>query len=266
MEFPVGTAAGDAKEFAPGMTFRWCPPGRFKMGTASILSLLRISYLTWIWDHEAPVWVQLGSGFWLAETLLTQRQWQTVMGSAPWQGHSEIKEGDDFPATYVSHDDAVLFCEKLTERERLSGRLASSGTYRLPTESQWEYACRAGTKTKFSFGDDDSQLEEYAWFYNNCLSVGEAYPHEVRRKKPNPWRFYDMHGNVWEWCLDWDGPKPVGGVDPRGVPSGTHRIIRGGSWRPQKTSILRSAYRGCSMPHTRSDIGFRVAFVCEPEG
>jgi formylglycine-generating enzyme required for sulfatase activity len=135
--------------------------------------------------------------------------------------------------------------------------------YTLPTEAQWEYACRAGSSTRFSYGDDPgyAQLGEYAWYSGNSSSQ----THSVATKRPNAWGFYDMHGNVWEWCLDWYGAYATGTVtDPTGVASGSYRVDRGGSW-DRYPRLCRSAYRNRDVPGLRSDyLGFRAAVVAVP--
>jgi formylglycine-generating enzyme required for sulfatase activity len=198
--------------------------------------------------------VTVTKSFHLGRTVVTQGQWKAVMGTTPWKGKENVKEGDDYPATHVSWDDAVEFCRKLSEKEGVE--------YRLPTEAEWEYACRAGTTMAWSFGDDESQLGEYAWYETNAVYVGEIYAHIVGQKKPNPWGLYDMHGNVWEWCQDvyGEGEYPSGDVtDP--VVSGTDsRVLRGGSF-DNLASSLRSAYRFNPQPGDRDhmSLGFRVA-------
>jgi formylglycine-generating enzyme required for sulfatase activity len=149
-----------------------------------------------------PVKVFVTTGYWLGKYEVTQAEWKQLMRTEPWKGKNPTKDGDDSPATYVSWDDAMAFCRKLTEQERQSGRLPSDWEYNLPTEAQWERACRARAQTKFSFGDDASKLGEYAWFNGNAGNAGEQYAHRVGQKKPNPWGLCDMHGNVWEWCRD----------------------------------------------------------------
>jgi len=196
--------------------------------------------------------VTLTRSFHLGRTEVTQGQWKAVMGTTPWKGKEFVKEGDDYAATYVSWEDAVEFCRKLSAKEGVE--------YRLPTEAEWEYACRAGTTTAWSFGDDESQLGEYAWYETNAVYVGEIYAHIVGQKKPNPWGLYDMHGNVDEWCQDWVGEYPSGDVtDPMGPPQGEGRVLRGGSFNFYATS-LRSANRPNYHPAYRSFLnGFRAA-------
>jgi formylglycine-generating enzyme required for sulfatase activity len=150
----------------------------------------------------------------------------------------------------VSWDDAVEFCRKLSQ--------ASGKTVRLPTEAQWEYACRAGSKTRFSYGDDPdySKLGDYAWYTANS----ESKTHPVGQKRPNEWGLYDMHGNVWQWCSDWyaDSYANANNTDPQGPDSGSVRVLRGGGWgvTPQ---FCRSASRDWFAPVGRSYGGFRVS-------
>ena len=208
-------------------------------------------------DNEAQVSVTLTKPFGLGKTEVTQGQWKSVMGSEPWNGQGNVKADKDCPAKYVSWDDATKFCRKLTEIERKSGKLKADEEYRLPTEAEWEYACRAGTTTAYSFGDDEKQLGEYAWFDGN--TGGERYAHKVGLKKPNPWGLHDMHGDVWEWCSDWYGEKLSGGTDPVGPKHGSYRVFRGGGWWGSP-GRCRSASRSGFVPSDRHyGLGFRVA-------
>ena len=208
-------------------------------------------------DDEAQVAVTLTKPFELGKYEVTQGQWKSVMGTEPWDGQDNVKADKDCPATYVSWDDATEFCETLTEIERKAGKLKADEEYRLPTEAQWEYACRAGTTTAFSFGDDESKLGEYGWFGGNTR--GEDYAHKVGTKKPNPWGLHDMHGNVIEWCSDWFGEKLSRVVDPVGPRGGLNRVNRGGSFGGIPGEC-RSAFRFSNAPPNRGDdLGFRVA-------
>jgi len=209
---------------------------------------------------EAQVSVKLTKSFGLGKTEVTQGQWKKVMDTEPWKGNDFVKADEDCPALCLDWDDATEFCEKLTKLERKSGILKVNEEYRLPTEAEWEYACRAGTKKAFSFGDDKKQLGEYAWFVGNANDVvGERYAHKVGIKKPNPWGLYDMHGNASEWCSDGYKKELSGGTDPVGPNVGSYRVNRGGHWG-QGPGRCRSACRGMDVPAYRAEhLGFRVA-------
>ena len=251
----AGFKAGEEKELVPGISFHWCPAGQFVMG-----------------EGTNAVEVKLSSGFWLGETEVTQGQWEGLMGTAPWRendlakrrGDELVKEGSDYAASYISHDDAVRFAEKLTSQERSAKRLPEGWKYTLPTEAQWEYACRAGTKTKYSFGDNESLLSEFGWWGGRYIggNVGsEKYAHRVGQKKSNGWGLKDMHGNVYEWCSDWGSRLVTGGTDPAGTSFGSSKVNRGGGWGGRAPSC-RSAYRNRNAPDdTFNDLGFRVAAV-----
>lgn len=176
-----------------------------------------------------------GKGYEIGATVVTQSQWREIMGTQPWKEKAYVMYGDDFPAVYISWHDAVTFCEKLSE---MDGK-----QYRLPTEQEWEYACRGGSSTNYHFGNDSSELGRYAWFYEN--TKGEKYPHRVAQKAPNQFGLYDMHGNVWEWCLD--------------LHNNYYNVLRGGSW--YDGSVNCSAwYRNYYAPQNWSNvIGFRLA-------
>ena len=208
-------------------------------------------------EDEAQVSVTLTKPFGLGKYEVTQGQFSSVMGSEPWKGKDFAQADKDCPATWVSWDDATEFCKKLTAIERKAGKLKANKAYRLPTEAEWEYACRAGTESAYSFGDDGSKLGEYAWFYYSTR--GEDYAHKVGLKKPNSWDLQDMHGNVFEWCSDWYGEELSGGTDPAGPNGGSIRMFRGGSWW-KFADYCRSANRTLYLPsHRRRDLGFRVA-------
>lgn len=204
---------------------------------------------------EGPqVRVTLTRGFWLGRTEVTQAQYEAVMGGNP----STFKAaGPRAPVERVSWLDAMAFCRKLNERERAAGRLPPGFAFTLPTEAQWEHACRAGATGAYS-GEPDA----VAWTAEN--SGGTTHP--VAAKRPNAWGFHDLAGNVLEWCLDWYGPyprQPV--VDPTGPASGHYRVARGGSWRVG-AHVGRSAARaGGSAGRLDYTIGFRVALSAVEE-
>jgi formylglycine-generating enzyme required for sulfatase activity len=242
------------------MRLVWCPPGSFTMGP---LPVDRVR------GDPPSVQVTISAGYWMGECEVTQAQWQLVMGSTPWKGKKYVKEGADYPATYVSSDDALEFCEALTETERRAGRLETGWEYTLPTEAQWEYACQAGARTRYFFGDDKSLLDQYAWIAKNSLEAGEYYPspHRVRLKKPNPWGLYDIYGNVDEWCVDVYASQPPGGKDPKvtgkdsirvGFWDTSRRMIRGGDCN-SVSSACRADIRTFSSRNARASYhGFRV--------
>ena len=206
-----------------GMKFVLIPPGEFLMGSE-----------TDRYYDKGPVSVSLTQGFWLAETQVTQAVFHSVVGAEPWKRRNHVKEGPGCAASYINWDDAMEFCAELTTRERAAGHLPAGWEYRLPTEAEWEYACRAGTTTAYYFGDDASELSDYGWwggFIGNGNAKDEQYAHRVGQKKPNAWGLYDMHGNVWEWCSDWYGEYSGGSVtDPTGADTGSDRVNRGGGW------------------------------------
>jgi len=221
-----------------GMEFVLVQPGEFTMGSARGESgreaeegpqhQVRITRASYIGAHE-----------------VTQEQYAKVMGKNPSKFPSPRN-----PVERVSWLDAVEFCARLSDDDHI---------YRLPTEAEWEYACRAGSTTAYCYGDDAGQLGECAWYVVNS----DETTHEVGLKQPNAWGLYDVHGNVWEWCQDWRGPYERGPAeDPVGPTAGTYRVVRGGSWFDYPLP-LRSAARGRNSPSNRpDDHGFRV--VCTP--
>ena len=177
-----------------------------------------------------------------------------MMGTTPWQGKDYVKEGDDYPATYVSWNDAVEYAKKLGEKDGMA--------YRLPTEAEWEYACRTGNRSSYSFGDSPESLFDHGWFVKNAWAAGEKYAQRVGQKKSNKLGLCDMHGNVWEWCSDRYGDYPSGRVtDPTGPTTGSDRVNRGGGWLSNAWGC-RSADRSGNAPSNRlSILGFRLSLV-----
>jgi formylglycine-generating enzyme required for sulfatase activity len=208
-------------------------------------------------DEERPVReVTISRPFQFSATEVMQGQWQAVMGTTPWKGKDSVIEGDDYPATYVSWDDAMEFCRRLSSRpdEKKSGRV-----YRLPTEAEWEYACRGGIAAEYGFGDDERMLGSFGWFDRNS----EGHPQPVGKKLPNAFGLLDMHGNVWEWCSDVyakDYYRNAPGVDPHSAKGSYLHVIRGGSWYDVAASS-RSASRFYAhrTDSDNSNYGFRVA-------
>lgn len=234
------------------LEFLWCEPGKFVMGSPKDEPGRS--------EDEDQVDVTLTHGFWLGKYEVTQEQWRTVMQTEPWQGMQRVRVAADSPACWLSWDQASLFCRELTRQERESGALPEGWEYVLPTEAQWEYACRAGTTTMFFFGDDDSKLFDYAWYGEQERGAKEMNARAVGRKLPNPWGFYDMHGNVVEWCRDWYNPKYPGGSDPYVGTDFNNRVTaRGGEWRIE-LRWSRSACRQNLLPAGRgATIGLRVS-------
>jgi len=247
---PPGAAAMKNRNVElPGkvkMELIWIEPGNFTMGSPSA-EAGRIA-------HEGPqTQVTLTKGFWLGKYVVTQGQYEAVMGMNP---SFFTAAGKDTPVEQVAWGDAMTFCQKLTAQEKAAGRLPSGYVFSLPTEAQWEYACRAGTTGPFA-----GNLGAMAWYADN--SGGTT--HRVGTKQPNAWGLYDMHGNVWEWCADWYGPYPGGSeTDPAGAASGPGRVFRGGSWHNDAASC-RSAYSTNIQPGYRSEsLGFRLALRSAP--
>jgi formylglycine-generating enzyme required for sulfatase activity len=256
----AGSKGGDEREVA-GIKVCWCPPGRFRMGSPPDEPERRAD--------EAQVEVTLTRGFWMAKYEMTQGHWKRVAGKLPGELTAELGEGADLPVGNVNYTEAEAFCRKLTEVGRQSGDLPTGWEFQLPTEAQWEYACRAGTKTASAFGDKLSRKE--ANFQGKPYNGGEDGPSLNRATKvgsypANAWGLHDMHGNVYEWCRDWYHGRLPGGTDPdlsAVLGSMQSRVRRGGAWCDEGQPC-RSARRLRFEPERRSDhIGFRVAVVSQ---
>jgi formylglycine-generating enzyme len=256
-----GTKAGAERELE-GVKFCWSPPGRFRMGSPVGEPGHR--------PDEGPVDVRLSKGFWIGKYEVTQGEWSRIMGSFPRE--MDKGRGDDIPVYWINYPEAEEFCRRLTQRARASGKLPRNWEFRLPTEAQWEYACRAGTTTATSFGDRLSSRQ--ANFNGKAYNGAEERPSlnrsvEVGSYPANPWGLHDMHGNVWEWCRDWYHSSLPGGTDPdlsdvKGAINrdGTYsRVRRSCAWIEDGWTC-RSAMRLRYEPERRSDhIGLRIVGV-----
>ncbi len=223
-----------------GMKMVLIPGGEFTMGSDTGGS------------DERPPHKVFVNAFYMGATEVTQGQWEALMGNNP----SRFRGDPELPVEKISWEDAQEFVRKLNAKE-------GTDSYRLPTEAEWEYACRAGSEGKFSFGDSEEELDRYAWYKDT--SVREAHP--VAGKRPNSWGLYDMHGNVWEWVNDWyskDYYKESPGANPKGPLSGVFRVLKGGSWENAEWH-QRCAARYGSGPQVRSGhSGLRVVRSLRP--
>jgi formylglycine-generating enzyme required for sulfatase activity len=230
-EKPKGVCkTGDTKTITlPGgakMELIYCAPGLFLMGN----------------PRKGGQQVTISKGFWLGKYEVSQAQWKSVMGDNP----SHFK-GNDKPVDSVTWDDCQSFIKKVNNSLKCESR--------LPTEAEWEYACRAGTTWDYG---GTGQLDGMGWYDGNS---GQT-THSIGKKSANSWGFYDMHGNVWEWCFDWEGPLMYG-TDPNGPPSGSRRVLRGGSWS-YNADCSKSFNRGRNFPNAvREDFGFRLCMSAE---
>ena len=242
-------------ENSVGMNMVVIPPGQFRMGSPASEK--------GHFENERQVEVELTKPFSLGQFAVTQKDWLAVMSSEPWKDQDFVNPRADAPAVYLGWDEADLFCRLLTKRDHLAGRLPEDWRYALPTEAQWEFACRSGSVTRYYFGEDadEKNIEEHAWFEVNAWDAGDGHAMPVGQKLPNAFGLYDMAGNVWEWCRDWYLPALPGGTDPEAVGESGLRSTRGGSWG-HPAGMCRSAYRLGKEPETKnSNQGFRVAAV-----
>ncbi len=251
---------------SPSERLVWIPPGTFVMGSPTN-EVDRF-------DVEGPqMAVTISRGFWMGKYEVTQSEYLAVIRSNPSYFNTNNGYAEDLsrPVDSVAWIDVTNYCAQLTQREQAAGRISANWVYRLPTEAEWEYACRAGTSTRLFYGDDPgyTELGNYAWHVDH-----DGQTHPVGQKLPNPWGLYDMYGNVWEWCHDWYGPRYPGGaaVDPQGPAVecqepiwGSHsRVLRGGSWHDWVGGLsgYRSALRGAGLPDGGEyDFGFRVVLA-----
>ena len=235
-----------------GIDLAWIAPGTVVMGSDAESA------------DEAPAHpVRLTRGFWIGRTEVTQTQWQRITGENP-----SLFKGGNHPVESVSWHEAQAFLKKLNHTA--ASQLPAGLVARLPTEAEWVYACRAGTRTRYWFGDDADDLARYGNFADASETIAFSWKDPVHRDgfsgtapvgsfPANPWGLHDMHGNVWEWCADWYGPYPAGEVvDPTGPASGQRRVIRGGSWGAI-AGDCRSANRYRFKPEVSGgNVGLRV--------
>jgi formylglycine-generating enzyme required for sulfatase activity len=218
-----------------GMRFKLIIPGAFMMGSPNGEENERP-------PHQATVnWP-----FYMGAHTVTQGEWMRFMGTEPWKGMPRVREGDQFPAVNVNWFDAQAYITRLGDADK-------DNSYYLPTEEEWEYAARAATVTEFSFGDDERDMRFYGW-YRDITQNAEEYPHEVGRKRPNPWGLYDMHGNVWEWVHDWY----FGSYSAQPKMNPDEKVLKGGAW-DYRAYGARSAFRASKLPNrTDATVGFRL--------
>ncbi len=235
----------------PVLGMAWLKPGTFLMGS-------RTNEPGRGSDEGPQTVVTLTKGFWMGVHEVTQGEYLKVIGSNP----SFFTGDTNRPVEQVSWNAATNYCRLLTTTERTAGRIPTNWVYRLPTEAEWEYACRAGARTtRFGYGDDigGTALTNYAWFIVNSGNTTRP----VEQKLANPWGLMDMHGNVWEWCQDYHGTTYPGGsvTDPTGPGAGINRVIRGGGWG-NSAANCRSAQRLYGSPgYASSGLGFRVVLA-----
>lgn len=220
------------------LTTVWVDPGSFTMGSPSSEPLRD--------SNEGPQHqVTISKGFYLGKYEVTQRQWESVMNTRPWSGQPSVVDNPDHPAVHLSWEDTQAFIQKINAAE-------TAPVYRLPTEAEWEFACRAGSGSRWSFGDQESRLRDYAWYDANALNAGEDYAHRVGAKQANPWGLHDMHGNIAEWTLDQHDPDyykqfvSTLAASPWNKATKPYpHVARGGSWDDEPEQ-LRSAARRAS--------------------
>ena len=224
------------------------PAGRFIMGAAE-------DDRSAVSSMKPQRQVTISKAFYMSATEVTQAQWKAAMGTEPWKGRGLVKEGSENAASYIIWGEAAEFCRRISRRVDM--------TVYLPTEAQWEYACRAGGENRFCFGSDESNLRTYAWYHKNASDTGERYAHRVARKKPNAWGLYDMHGNVLEWCADYFDEQYYASsentLDPTGPTFRYSRTVRGGCFFMDARSCTSAWRFGYYRERPAASVGFRVA-------
>lgn len=239
------------------MDFIWIEPGTFTMGTTfeqQALMQAKGWWAYWMKEEQPAHQVTITHGFWLGKYEVTQAQWVAIMATRPWTGQPWAQDNPGNASSYILWPDAQALVQRLNQA-------AGDSLYRLPTEAEWEYACKAGTTTLWSFGDDPALMGQYGWYAGNAWNVDQRYAHPVGQKKPNPWGLYDMHGNVYEWCQDTHNRSYS--VGPRSDPIESRPsdwwpgIHRGGQFG-MEALYARSACRAYDTPDYQHPFGTRL--------
>ncbi len=245
----IGSRAGEIRKInfrGLEVAFCWCPPGEFEMGSPAVEAGRS--------DNENEVAVRITHGFWMAQAPVTQGLFQKISGGIP---KDQNQTGDQYPVTQVDGPTCDNFARQFTKLLRKENLLPEGWWVGLPTEAQWEYACRAGTDTPWFCGPNEAVLKDYAWYTANSGGTLQA----VGTRKPNPWNLHDMAGLVWEWCADHYDATLKGGDDPTGPEVGSFRVSRGGGWA-NAAGGCRSAGRDRLSPEDWNyDLGFRLLLV-----
>ena len=225
----------------------WVEPGTFRMGDLDEFEEDGEEEDPRTPDQLPEHPVVITQGFWLGRFEVTQAQWESVMDTRPWEGQPSTDGNPDRPATFISWNDAQSLVGRLNQA-------AGDSLYRLPTEAEWEFACRAGSETWWSFGSRSSRLADHAWYERNGWEAGERVGLPVGARVPNAWGLYDMHGNAREWVQDWYGPhyyEDAPERDPQGPDLGNSRVLRGGDFA-SSAELVRSSRRFAASPGSAS--------------
>lgn len=249
-----------------GIKLVYCPPGKFFMGSPADEAGRNEDEDDTAGPGGRPLGVNFEQGFWIGQTEVTQGQWKAVMGTEPWRDHgdmSNVQDNEDAAASYISYLDAREFCDRITQRMKGKLENGAMAQFSLPTESQWEYACRANSSLPFVFSDTANQIDEFAWWGGGLTSgnvKGQRYAHEVGRKKPNAWKLFDTQGNCLEWCSTKYAShhrSDAGKEELQSEPA--IRVLKGGSWNHSGIHAFRPACRFRSLETERAyNTGFRV--------
>jgi len=264
VSFDASPSSANSRRFyravwVPNTNVVWISQGTFTMGSPTDEALR--------YQDETQHSVTISRGFWMGKYPVTQSDYLGVVGSNPSYFTGDLNR----PVEQVSWNDATNYCALRTAQERATGQITTMFAYRLPTESEWEYACRAGTTTAFYFGsglysgqanfNGTAEYDAAAGYITNPLGIFIGATTPVGTYAPNGWGLYDMIGNIWEWCQDWYGAYPTGSAtDPQGPVTGSYRLFRGGNWTADAT-YCRSAFRSSAPTIASHNFGFRVVLA-----